>query len=117
VKVDRFGKDTVERALDSAYSSNSFSIVARFNDGFDRKVELLAGETASLIKGSDGSVTSFQKGKIAKNSVNSKYEDGGNLFTDKMINKNITVTTGGTMIDETGTEVHDNRDGLKKPKK
>ena len=37
-KADRFGKDIVERALDSAYSSNSFSILARFSAGYDSNV-------------------------------------------------------------------------------
>ena len=93
-------------------------VTLAFNDGLDRKVELLAGETASLKKGSNGSVTSFQKGKISQNSVNSRYEDsleqeGGNLYADKMLNRDITVSADGSMIDEDGTEVHDNRDGLK----
>ncbi len=38
-KADRFGKDIVERALDSAYSSNSFSILVRFSGGNDSNVK------------------------------------------------------------------------------
>ena len=37
-KADRFGKDIVERALDSVYSSNSFSLLARFSGGYDSNV-------------------------------------------------------------------------------
>lgn len=38
-KADRFGKDIVERALDSAYSSNTFSVLARFSGGYDSNVD------------------------------------------------------------------------------
>lgn len=38
-KADRFGKDLVERALDSAYSSNTFSLLARFSGGYDSNVK------------------------------------------------------------------------------
>jgi len=38
-KADRFGKDLVERALDSAYSSNNFSVLARFSGGYDSNVK------------------------------------------------------------------------------
>lgn len=38
-KADRFGKDIVERSLDSLYSSNSFSILARLNGGYDSNVQ------------------------------------------------------------------------------
>ncbi len=37
-KADRFGKDKVERALDSAYSSNTFSLLGRFSGGYDSNV-------------------------------------------------------------------------------
>ena len=79
---------------------------------------MLAGETASLHKGSNGSVIGFVKAKSSKNSVSSKYEDsieqdGGNLYADKMMNRDITVSEDGRMLDDEGIEVHDNRDGLK----
>ena len=91
-------------------------VTLAFSDGTDRKMELLAGETASLKKGSNGSVTSFQKSKIAKSNVSSRYEssveqEGGDIYADKMMNRDITVTPDGTMLDSEGTEVHDNRDG------
>jgi len=97
-------------------------VTLTFNDGIDRKVELLAGETASLIKGSNGSVTSFQKAKSIESSVSSRYEDsveqdGGNIYVDKMMNSGITVSADGEMINDEGIIVHDNRDGLKNPKK
>jgi len=38
-KADRFGKDIVERSLDSLYSSNSFSVLGRFSAGYDSNVE------------------------------------------------------------------------------
>ncbi len=38
-KADRFGKDLVERSLDSLYSSNSFSVLARFSGGYDSNVK------------------------------------------------------------------------------
>ena len=48
-KADRFGKDLVERALDSAYSSNSFSILARFSGGYDSNVKYNADKSDMLI--------------------------------------------------------------------
>ncbi len=97
-------------------------VTLAFNDGLDRKVELLAGETASLVKGSDGTVISFQKGKIAENSVNSKYEDSVELYAgdrvkDKKMRSDTTVAAGGALLNDEGTIIHDNRDGLKNPKK
>ena len=41
-KADRFGKDIVERALDSAYNSNSYSVLARFSGGYDSNVNYSA---------------------------------------------------------------------------
>jgi len=38
-KADRFGKDTIERSLDSLYSTNSFSMLARLNVGYDSNVK------------------------------------------------------------------------------
>lgn len=49
-------------------------VTLTFNDGVDRKVELLAGETASLQKGSDGGIKSFTKGNII-NRASSVYEN------------------------------------------
>ena len=100
------------------YKVSEGRVTLAFNDGLERKVELLAGETALLKKGSKGDVTSFTKGKIPNSEVTSSYEssveqDGGNLHADKMMNRDITVTADGSMVDEEGTEVHDNRDGLK----
>ena len=97
-------------------------VTLAFNDGLDRKVELLAGETTSLQKGSNGSIISFVKAKSTKNSVSSTHEngieqDGGNLYVDKIMNRDITVREDGTMVNDEGIEVHDNRDGLKNPKK
>ncbi len=56
-KADRFGKDTVERALDSAYSSNSFSIVARISGGYDSNVQYNADNSDMLIYTGDANYT------------------------------------------------------------
>lgn len=48
-KADRFGKDLVERALDSAYNSNSFSLLARFSGGYDSNVQYNADNSDMLI--------------------------------------------------------------------
>ena len=48
-KADRFGKDVVERALDSTYSSNSFSVLARFSGGYDSNVQYNADNSDMLI--------------------------------------------------------------------
>ena len=50
-------------------------VTLAFNDGIERKIELLAGEIASLKKSSNGSVKSFKKSKIPKNSAHSRYEN------------------------------------------
>ena len=50
-------------------------ITLSFNDGLERKIELNAGETASLQKSEKGTVKSFQRAKISDNPVNSRYEN------------------------------------------
>ena len=56
-KADRFGKDVVERALDSAYSSNSFSVLARFSGGYDSNVQYNAENSDMLIYTGDANYT------------------------------------------------------------
>ncbi len=48
-KADRFGKDLVERALDNEYSSNTFSLLARFSTGYDSNVQYNADNSDMLI--------------------------------------------------------------------
>lgn len=50
-------------------------VTLAFDDGIERKIELLAGETASLKKAIDGIVTSFKKSKITNRQVGSQYEN------------------------------------------
>ena len=57
-KADSFGKDVVERALDSAYSSNSFSVLARFSGGYDSNVQYNAERSDMLIYTGDANYTS-----------------------------------------------------------
>ena len=57
-KADRFGKDVVERALDSAYSSNSFSILARLSGGYDNNVEYNAERSDVIDFTGDSNYTS-----------------------------------------------------------
>jgi len=109
-------------AKSESYKVLEGKITLSFNDGEDREIELLSGETALLLKSSAGSVTSFQIVKISDNTASSTYEngveqDGGNLYADKMMRRGTTVTVDGTVLDDEGNEVHDNRDGLKNPKK
>ena len=101
-----------------------------YNDGLDRKVELLAGETALLKKAKDGSVKSFKKSKITNSDMRSRYENSleqnlaiVNEEKDRnLIRDTIPSNTGETVndpIDEGDVieeEVHDNRDGEKTPK-
>ena len=55
-KADRFGKDIVERALDSAYSSNTFSLLARFSGGYDSNVQYNA-ENSDIVTSWDPNST------------------------------------------------------------
>jgi len=82
-------------------------VTLAFNDGLDRKIELLAGETASLQKGANGSVKSFKKGKSAKNGLNSRYENGveQNLAVvseekDRDLFRDTIISNTGDPIDE-----------------
>ena len=54
-KADRFGKDVVERALDSA---NSFSVLARFSGGYDSNVEYNAERSDMIDYTGDTNYTS-----------------------------------------------------------
>ena len=81
-------------------------VTLAFNDGLERKVELHAGETALLFKASDGTVKSFKKSKLAKGSVNSKYErnleqDSAMVSEDRAVNygRMVDSTTGNLVMD------------------
>ena len=78
-------------------------ITLAFNDGLDRKVELLAGETASLLKASDGTIKSFKKSKFDKGSVNSKYERNleqasAMISEDRAVNYGRIVSSSGNLV-------------------
>ena len=53
-KADRFGKDIVERALDS---SNTFSLLVRFSGGYDSNVQYNADNSDMLIYTGDANYT------------------------------------------------------------
>ena len=74
-----------------------------FHDGVERKVELYAGETASLLKASNGTVKSFKKSKFDKGSVNSMYErnleQGSAMVSeDRAVNYCRMVNSSGNLV-------------------
>lgn len=87
-------------------------VTLAFNDGVERKVELLAGETASLLKASNGSVKSFKRGKISNNGISSKYENrieqnAALVNEDGAINAGSIIDASGNIIDD-GNRGHGN---------
>ena len=90
-------------------------VTLAFNDGLDRKIELLAGETASLLKASDGSVKSFKKGKLSNNSLGSRYENSieqnaAIVSEDRFMNADSTVNRSGHAYYYEGDNGQDNQD-------
>ena len=77
-KADRFGKDIVERALDSAYSSNSFSVLARFSGGYDSNVQYNADNTDMLIYTGDSNYST----KPSSDSFIKEYARITHLYDD-----------------------------------
>jgi len=91
-------------------------VTLAFNDGLDRKVELLAGETASILKASDGSVKSFKKGKVSNKGINSRYENGieknaAIVREDRAINAGSIVDGSGSIVDDGSGEYDDGNNG------
>lgn len=80
-------------------------ITLAFNDGLDRKVELLAGETASLQKGSNGKVTSFVRGKVTSNNRDLRYENS--IEQNTAIVSEDRYSNAGSIIDDAGNIVDD----------
>ncbi len=105
------------------FSVQEGRITLEFNDGRDQKIDLIAGEALTLKKTSDGKVESFKKGKMSNKSYsNTKYENsvekyGATIAEDSFYQEGIIVREDGSMVNDEGEEVHDNRDGLKNPKK
>ena len=91
-------------------------VTLAFNDGVDREVELLAGETASLQKASNGSVKSFQKSKISKKHASSKYEneietDGALIRENQDMNYGSVVNDAGEVVDDGSGDFDDGNNG------
>lgn len=96
-------------------------ITLAFNDGLDRKVELNAGEAATILKTSQGVVKSFKKNKISKrNFASSQYEnslekDGAIRNEDQSMNYGTMIDSSGelvsTPIDDGNTPVDDGNNG------
>ncbi len=80
-------------------------VTLAFNDGLERKVELHAGETALLLKASDGTVKSFKKGKTSKNTKSSRYENY--IEQNAAIVREERTMNAGTIIDRLGAIVDD----------
>ena len=84
-------------------------ITLAFNDGVDRTEELLAGETASILKDSNGKVKSFKKDKNSKNSANSRYEN--TLEQNAAVVTEDRALNAGSIIDGSGNIVDDGNSG------
>ena len=91
-------------------------VTLAFNDGIDRKVELHAGETASLQKRSDGSVESFIKRKIS-NRASSAYENnieqnGAVVSEDRRaINAGSIFDNSDNIVEDIGSVIDDGNNG------
>ena len=91
-------------------------VTLTFNDGLDRKIELLAGETASLQKGTDGTVKKFNRNKIKQNHVTTKYENsvekgGAVVSEDVSINSGRIVDSSSEIVSDDNNDQGDQGEG------